>query len=103
MSPPEVTATPEGVAVASGNIYIADTANNRIRYVTAAGVISTIAGTGTAGSSGDGGSPTSAQLNAPDGVTVTSTGAYYISDSANNKIRKVNGNFAVVAWVETRT
>ncbi len=88
---------------ASGNIYIADTANNRIRYVTAAGVISTIAGTGTAGSSGDGGSPTSAQLNAPDGVTVTSTGAYYISDSANNKIRKVNGNFAVVAWVETRT
>lgn len=88
---------------AAGDLYIADTGNNKIRLVTAAGVISTVVGTGTAGSAGDGGSPTSAQLNAPDGIAVTSTGVYYISDSNNNKIRKVSGTLAVVAWVETRT
>ena len=88
---------------ATGNLYIADTANNRIRLVSAAGVISTVAGTGTAGSAGDGGSPTAAQINAPAGITVSSTGVYYIGDTGNNKIRKVGGNFAVVAWVETRT
>ena len=71
--------------------------------MSAAGIISTIAGSGTAGSAGDGGPPTSAQLSAPDGIAVTSTGAYYISDSANNKVRKVSGSLAVVAWVETRT
>jgi sugar lactone lactonase YvrE len=88
---------------AAGDLYIADTVNNKIRLVTAAGIISTVAGTGTAGSAGDGGSPTSAQLNAPGGIAVSSTGVYYISDSGNNKIRKVSGNLAVVAWVETRT
>jgi hypothetical protein len=87
----------------SGALYIADTANNKIRLVTAAGVITTAAGTGTAGSAGDGGSPTSAQLNAPGGIAVASAGVYYISDSSNNKIRKVSGSLAVVAWVETRT
>jgi hypothetical protein len=87
----------------AGDLYIADTANNRIRLVTAAGIISTITGTGTAGSAGDGGSPTLAQLNAPGGVAVAPAGVYYISDSSNNKIRKVGGSFAVVAWVETRT
>ena len=87
----------------SGALYIADTANNKMRLVTAAGVITTAAGTGTAGSAGDGGSPTSAQLNAPGGIAVASAGVYYISDSSNNKIRKVSGSLAVVAWVETRT
>ena len=87
----------------AGDLYIADTGNNKIRLVTVAGIITTVTGTGTAGSAGDGGSPTAAQLNAPGGIAVTSTGAYYISDSSNNKIRKVSGNLAVVAWVETRT
>ena len=88
---------------AAGDLYITDTANNKVRLVTAAGIITTIAGTGTAGSAGDGGSPTSAQLNGPAGIAVSSTGVYYISDTSNNKIRKVSGNLAVVAWVETRT
>jgi len=88
---------------AAGDLYITDTANNKVRLVTAAGIITTIVGTGTAGSAGDGGSPTSAQLNGPAGIAVSSTGVYYISDTNNNKIRKVSGNLAVVAWVETRT
>jgi sugar lactone lactonase YvrE/Tfp pilus assembly protein PilX len=88
---------------AAGDLYIADTANNKIRLVTAAGIITTIVGTGTAGSAGDGGSPTAAQLNLPGGIAVSTTGVYYIADSSNNKIRKVSGNLAVVAWVETRT
>jgi hypothetical protein len=88
---------------AAGDLYIADTVNNKIRLVTAAGIITTVVGTGTAGSAGDGGSPTAAQLNLPGGIAVSTTGVYYIADSSNNKIRKVSGNLAVVAWVETRT
>ncbi len=95
---------PESLRLTSaGDLYIADTGNNKIRRVSTGGIITTIAGTGTAGSAGDGGSPTSAQLNAPDGIAITSTGVYYISDYSNNKIRKVAGSLAVVAWVETRT
>ena len=85
-----------------GDLYIADTVNNRIRRVSAGGTITTVAGTGTAGSVGDGGSATAAQLDTPRGIAIGSNGAYYIGDRNNNKIRKVV-NFAVVAWVETRT
>ncbi len=82
---------PSGVAFdSSGNLYIADTANNRIRKVSN-GVITTIAGTGVAGFSGDGGSATSAQLRNPAGITIDSTGNLYIADSGNNRIRKVTG------------
>lgn len=96
--------TPEAVRLnASGELYIADTGNNRIRRVTTGGVIGTIAGSGTAGSGGDGGSATSAQLDSPRGVGISSTDVYYIGDRNNNKIRKVGGNLAVVAWVETRS
>jgi len=95
---------PQGVAMsASGELYISDTANNRIRRVATGGTITTVAGTGTAGSAGDGGLPTAAQLNGPRGIAISSSGTYYISDYANNKIRRVTGVFAVVAWVETRT
>ena len=85
-----------------GDLYIADTVNNRIRRVSSGGTITTVAGTGTAGSAGDGGSATAAQLDTPRGIAIGSNGAYYIGDRNNNKIRKVV-NFAVVAWVETRT
>jgi hypothetical protein len=80
-----------GVAVDSaGNIYIADTSNNRIRKVTVStGDISTVAGDGTAGYSGDGGPATSAELYDPFGVAVDSAGNVYISDTLNNRIRKV--------------
>ncbi|MGG3277219.1 hypothetical protein ABER88_23420, partial [Paenibacillus macerans] len=66
---------PYGVAVDSGgNLYIADTFNHRIRKVDASGNINTVAGNGTAGSSGDGGAAASAQLNRPFGVAVDSGG-----------------------------
>jgi len=65
----------------SGNVYIADSNNARIREVTAStGVISTIAGNGTVGYSGDGGAATSAELNGPSGVALDSAGNVYIAD-----------------------
>jgi sugar lactone lactonase YvrE len=84
-------ASPEGLAVdGSGNLYIADTGNERIRQVTPAGIISTVAGNGTAGFSGDGALAINAQLNFPQGVGVDSTGNLYIADSSNFRIRKVS-------------
>src|SRR5260370_12952702 len=80
-----------GVAVDSiGNLYIADTSNHRIRKVDTSGVITTVAGNGTEGFSGDGGAATSAALNTPIGVAVDTAGNLYIADAFNNRIRKVN-------------
>jgi hypothetical protein len=73
-----------------GNLFIADTGTTRIRKVTPAGVISTVAGYGY-GFGGDGGPATSAQLNLPRGVAVDSLGDLYIADTANDRIRKVAG------------
>jgi uncharacterized protein (TIGR03437 family) len=82
---------PRGVAVdAQGNLYIADTSNNRVRKVAAGGVISTIAGNGTAGFGGDGASAASAQLNQPEGLAVDSSGNLYIADFSNQRVRMVN-------------
>jgi YVTN family beta-propeller protein len=74
----------------SGNYYIADTNGNRIRKVTANGVITTIAGTGITGYSGDGGPATQAQLSYPDGVALDALGNLYIADAFNGVIRKVD-------------
>ena len=89
---------PTGVAVDSaGNLYIADTGNDRVRKVSN-GVITTVAGNGTPGFSGDNGPATSAQLFSPVGVAVDSVGNLYIADSVNNRIRKVsNGVITTVA------
>jgi sugar lactone lactonase YvrE len=89
----------------SGDLYIADTVNNRIRRVAVSGTISTVVGTGVAGFSGDGGPPTSAQIDTPRGTAVSPTGVYYIGDRNNHRIRMVGGigSTTVVAWVETRT
>ncbi|MGA8108193.1 MAG: Ig-like domain repeat protein, partial [Acidobacteriaceae bacterium] len=86
--------SPEGVVVdAAGNLYIADTGNNAIREVNAAtGVITTIAGTGTAGFSGDGALATAAKLSAPYGVALDATGDLFIADSGNNRVRKVDAS-----------
>ena len=90
--------SPAGVAVDSaGNLYIADTDNNRIRMV-ANGVITTIAGNGFGGFSGDNGPATNARLADPQGIAVDSAGNLYIADVGNNRIRKVaNGVIGTVA------
>ena len=82
---------PTGVTVDNnGNLYIVDPNNRKIRMVTSTGIMTTFAGTGVAGSSGDGGKATSAQLNGPSGVGTDSSGNLYIVDNGNNKIRMVN-------------
>lgn len=75
---------------ASNNLYIGDLSGFRIRKVNAAGIISTIAGTGAAGSGGDGGPATSAQLFYPYGIVADAAGNVYICESGNNKIRRVS-------------
>ena len=83
--------SPFGVAVDGvGSLYLADRDNNRVRKVSLGGTITTIAGTGTKGYSGDGGPATSAQLAGPYGVAVDSANNVYIADSSNNRIRKVS-------------
>jgi trimeric autotransporter adhesin len=87
---------PSGVAVdASGNIYIADEVNNRVRKVNTSGIISTYAGNGygspnTGGFTGDGGPATDAELYIPEGVATDASGNVYIADYSNNRIRMVN-------------
>jgi uncharacterized protein (TIGR03437 family) len=95
---------PRGITVDStGNLYIADGANERIRKVTPAGIISTVAGTGTAGYSGDGALATSAKLTNPADVQLDGTGSLYIADQGNNRIRKVTtaGVISTVAGTGT--
>ena len=96
--------SPRGVAAdGAGNIYIADTFNRRIRKVDASGNISTIAGTGTFGFSGDGGPATSAELGNPEGVAVDGAGNIYIADTFNHRVRKVDasGNISTIAGTGT--
>jgi len=91
---------PSGVAVdPTGNLFIADWRNQRIRKVGVNGIITTVAGNGTASYSGDGGAATNAELNYPIGVAVDSTGNLFIADEDNQRIRKVgiNGIITTVA------
>jgi uncharacterized protein (TIGR03437 family) len=91
---------PQAVALdASGNLYIADEFNNRIRKVSPAGIITTVAGNGVQGFSGDGGPATSASLHWPAGAAVDASGNLYIADAQNNRIRKVSaeGTITTVA------
>jgi sugar lactone lactonase YvrE len=82
-----------GVAVdSSGNVFIADAGNNVIRKVDVNGVITTLAGNGSAGYAGGGGAATNASLNQPHGVAVDSSGNVFIADTGNNVIRKMDVN-----------
>ncbi|MGH8974160.1 MAG: DUF7594 domain-containing protein, partial [Acidimicrobiia bacterium] len=83
----------------AGNVYVIDTDNHRARRIDTSGRITTIAGTGTAGFSGDGGPATSARLNTPHGIAVDAAGNVYIADPPNQRIRKVDttGRITTVA------
>jgi uncharacterized protein (TIGR03437 family) len=86
----------------SGNLYIVDSVNQRIRKISG-GVISTVAGNGTGGYSGDGKAATSAELLSPSAVAVDSSGNLYIADTFNHVIREVatNGNISTIAGNNT--
>lgn len=91
---------PKGIAVdRHGNLYIADTDHHRVRKVTPAGVISTIAGDGRPGMGGDGGPAAEARLHLPFDVAVDAAGNIYIADYGNHRVRRVDaaGRIATVA------
>ncbi len=92
---------PYGVAMdPKGNLFIADTHNYRIRKVSATtGIITTVAGTGISGYSGDGGPATAAQINLPDGIAADSAGNIFISDSGNSRIRKILAASGIIMTV----
>jgi uncharacterized protein (TIGR03437 family) len=90
------------VAVATdpaGNVYIADQFNQRIRKVTLGGTITTIAGTGTAGFSGDGGPALEAEFNTPTGIFIDASGNIIVADVGNQRIRRIDtsGNVTTIA------
>jgi uncharacterized protein (TIGR03437 family) len=89
---------PSDVAVdAADNVYIADAGNNRVRKVDTSGIITTVAGTGTDGFSGDGGTATQAMLNFPWGLATDASGNVYVADRVNNRVRKIGLSLPSVA------
>jgi serine/threonine-protein kinase len=91
---PSLTVGPDG-----RTLYLADYRNHRIRRVDPNGVITTIAGTGGEGSGGDGGPATAAQFKNPSSVAVDGSGALYIADNGNDRVRRIdpNGTITTVA------
>ena len=82
--------SPSGVALdGAGNLYFANSWNNRIRKMDSAGMITTVAGDGTPGFGGDGGPATAAQLYSPSGVALDGAGNLYIADTGNHRIRRL--------------
>jgi serine/threonine-protein kinase len=93
---------PTGVAVdGNGNVYVADYANSDIRKVSAGGVVTTLAGSGTRGSTN--GTGPGASFNAPFGVAVDASGNVYVADSGNNKIREITADGVVTTLAGSGT
>jgi sugar lactone lactonase YvrE len=91
---------PQATAVnAQGDVFVADSYNNRVVEVTPSGRVSAVAGDGKAGYSGDGRLAVFAQLNQPNGVAVDAQGNLYIADSANNVIRRVDAKTGIISTV----
>jgi sugar lactone lactonase YvrE len=91
---------PRGLALdAAGSLYVADSGNHAIRKIDRSGTITTVAGNGTRGFSGDGGPAINSQLNTPTGVAFDAAGNLYIADTLNNRVRKVNtaGTISTIA------
>ena len=94
--------SPRGLALADdGAMYIADSGNNRVRRVDAGGVITTFAGTSEQGEAGDGGMATSAQLDGPVSIEIGPQGDVYISDTSNNRIRRVDSEGTITTFAGT--
>ncbi len=98
-----ITASCSMATDASGNLYLLDNTNARVRKVSTSGTITTFAGVGTAGFSGDGGAASSAMLNRPSGITVSVAGDLYISDQYNNRVRKINSSGIISSVAGTGT
>ena len=91
---------PQGIFISAGSLYIADSYNSAIRAIDLnTGVITTVAGTGSYGDTGDGGAATAAQLGDATGVTLDSAGDIFIADTYNNAIREVTANSGVITTV----
>jgi len=87
----------------AGNLYFADSGNNRIRVIGTNGIINTVAGNGNAGFSGDGGQALQADLHTPDGVALDAAGNLYIADTLNHRIRKVTRSTGVITTIAGTT
>src|SRR5580700_8886614 len=92
---------PQGMALdASGNIYIADLSNNRIRRIDiATGLISTIAGNGTGAYNGDGILATAAEINQPSALNFDQNGNLYFTDRGNNRVRKITTSTGIITTI----
>src|SRR5215831_11361096 len=96
--------SPYSVAVtADGGFLIGDEVNRRVRLVSPSGIITTVAGTGVQGSSGDGGAATAAQLNVPMGVSATPDGGFLIADEFSNRVRWVSPTGVITTVAGTGT
>lgn len=93
---------PQHLAWHDGYLYVADTGNHAVRRVdTATGEVTTLAGTGAPGFSGDGGPASGAQLDTPQGVAVDAEGRVYIADSENHVVRRIDTDGTITSWAGT--
>jgi sugar lactone lactonase YvrE len=97
---PHSSYDPNGLAIDSaGNIYISDANNQRIRRIDRSGVITTVAGTGKTGSTGDNGPGTQAELASPFGIAIASGDLLYVAEGAGKRVRLLNLSTGIIGTV----